>query len=57
MQVDEAELARRRAAWKPCGSVYQRSFAALYQRMSAGQPGLRFRFPANAGPVAEPLIF
>jgi dihydroxy-acid dehydratase len=58
MLVDEAELARRRAAWKPASPLYERSFAALYQRhVSQADQGCDFDFLMNSGPVAEPPIF
>jgi dihydroxy-acid dehydratase len=58
MLVDEAELARRRAAWKPASPLYERSFAALYQRhVSQADQGCDFDFLMNPGPVAEPPIF
>jgi dihydroxy-acid dehydratase len=58
MLVDEAELARRRAAWTPAAPLYERSFAALYQRhVSQADQGCDFDFLANSGPVAEPPIF
>ena len=40
MRVDEAELERRRAAWRAPVSPYRRSYAALYQPMSASAAGL-----------------
>ncbi len=58
MQVDDAELERRRAAWKPSAPVYGRSFAALYQRhVSQADQGCDFDFLSAPGPVAEPIIF
>jgi dihydroxy-acid dehydratase len=58
MQVDEIELERRRAAWKPTAPVYGRSFAALYQRhVSQADEGCDFDFLSAPGPVAEPAIF
>ena len=58
MRVDEEELARRRAAWKPTAPVYGRSFAALYQRhVSQADEGCDFDFLSTPGPVAEPAIF
>ena len=58
MKVDEAELERRRAEWKPTAHVYGRSFAALYQRhVSQADEGCDFDFLSAPGPVVEPSIF
>ena len=57
MLVDEAELARRRAAWKPA-PTYARSYAALYQRhVSQADKGCDFDFLSAPGVVPEPPIF
>lgn len=58
MQVDEAELARRRAEFTPARPLYGRSFAALYQgHVSQADEGCDFDF-LEAGPaVPEPPIF
>ncbi|MCV9936782.1 L-arabinonate dehydratase [Boseaceae bacterium BT-24-1] len=59
MLVDDAEIARRRAAWKPAAPLYERSFAALYQRhVSQADQGCDFDFLSATGrPVAEPPIY
>lgn len=58
MQVDEAEIARRRAAWRPAAPLYERSFAALYQRhVSQADQGCDFDFLGGREPVAEPPIY
>ena len=50
MKVDEAELERRRAEWKPTAHVYGRSFAALYQRhVSQADEGCDFDFLSAPG--------
>ncbi|TWD46047.1 dihydroxy-acid dehydratase [Agrobacterium vitis] len=58
MQVDEAELEARRAAWKPSAKLYDRSFAALYQRhVSQADQGCDFDFLSGAETVPDPVIF
>lgn len=58
MEVSEEELARRRAAWKPTAPVYERSFAALYQRhVSQADEGCDFDFLSGTQPVPDPVIF
>lgn len=58
MQVDEAELAKRKAEWKPYAPLYDRSFAALYQRhVSQADQGCDFDFLTGAIRVSEPAIF
>ena len=58
MLVDEAELARRRAAWKPAPERFERSYAWLYERhVSQAPDGCDFDFLAKHGIVPEPEIF
>ena len=58
MLVDEAELARRRAAWSPPPTPYQRSYAALYQaHVSQAPEGCDFDFLAGQAPTPEPPIY
>lgn len=58
MDVNEAELTRRRSAWKPAAERYERSYASLYQRhVSQAPDGCDFDFLAMPGTVPEPLIF
>jgi len=58
MLVDEAELARRRAAWSAPVSPYQRSYAALYQAHVGQAPtGCDFDFLAGRAPTPEPPIY
>ena len=46
--VDDAELARRRAAWTPPARKDERGYRRLYERpRPAGQRGLRPRLPAR----------
>jgi dihydroxy-acid dehydratase len=58
MLVDEAEIARRRAAWTPTAVRYERSFAALYQQhVSQADEGCDFDFLSRGAPVADPAIY
>jgi dihydroxy-acid dehydratase len=58
MRVSEEELARRRAEWKPSAPIYERSFAALYQRhVSQAHEGCDFDFLTGTQPVPEPPIY
>ena len=58
MQVSDAELTKRRAAWKPTTRQYARSFAALYQsHVSQANDGCDFDFLSASGVVPEPLIY
>jgi dihydroxy-acid dehydratase len=58
MLVGEAEIARRRAAWKPPQSPYHRSFAALYQQhVTQADEGCDFDFLSGRAPVPEPVIY
>jgi dihydroxy-acid dehydratase len=58
MLVSAAELAARKAAWKPPPRLYQRSYAALYQdRVTQANVGCDFDFLARGPSVPEPPIF
>ena len=58
LRVDDAELARRRAAWAPAPRRYGRSYAALYQRhVDQADEGCDFDFLSGTTPVPEPEIF
>lgn len=58
MRVSEEELARRRAEWTPTAPIYERSFAALYQRhVSQAHEGCDFDFLTGTQPVPEPPIY
>ena len=57
MRVTDAELASRRAAWKPPVQRYQRSYALLYQHhVSQADRGCDFDFLEGRG-APEPPIF
>ncbi|MBY3088355.1 dihydroxy-acid dehydratase [Rhizobium laguerreae] len=58
MRVDEAEINRRRAEWKPAPPVYQRSFAALHQQhVSQADQGCDFDFLSGTAVVPDPAIY
>ena len=58
MLVDEAEIARRRAAWRAPESPYARSYAALYQAHVGQAPdGCDFDFLMGQAPTPEPPIY
>ena len=58
MIVDEAEIARRREAWKAPASSYERSYAALYRAHVTQAPqGCDFDFLEGTAPTPEPLIY
>ena len=51
-------LHRRRAEWKPTAPIYERSFAALYQRhVSQANEGCDFDFLTGTQAVPEPPIY
>jgi dihydroxyacid dehydratase/phosphogluconate dehydratase len=55
--VDEAELERRRGAWKPPKPYYGRGYGALFSRhVTQANEGCDFDFLAEGSPVPEPEI-
>ncbi|AEM86346.1 L-arabinonate dehydratase [Streptomyces violaceusniger] len=55
LEVDDAELARRRAGWTAPRPRYERGYGALYQeQMTQADTGCDFRFLARPGAVPEP---
>jgi len=57
LKVSEAELARRRAAWKRPAPRYERGYGALYQRhITQADEGCDFDFLEGTAPTAEPEI-
>jgi len=59
MQVDQAELDRRRAAWSPPEPRYQRGYGWMFaQHIAQANDGCDFDFLETAfgGPVDEPVI-
>jgi dihydroxy-acid dehydratase len=56
--VDDAELARRRAAWSPPPARYARGYTALYQQhVTQAHEGCDFDFLMGTAPTPEPDIF
>jgi dihydroxy-acid dehydratase len=56
--VDDAELARRRAAWSPPAQPYARGFTRLYQEhVTQAHEGCDFDFLAGTAPTPEPAIY
>ena len=56
--VDEAELARRRAEWKPPASTYARGYVRLYQHhVTQAHEGCDFDFLQGSSPTPEPTIY
>ncbi|MGW3568802.1 L-arabinonate dehydratase [Streptomyces sp. NPDC000941] len=55
LEVDDAELERRRAAWTPPPPRYARGYGALYQeQMTQADTGCDFRFLSAPGVDPEP---
>ena len=58
LRVDDAELARRRAAWAAPVQPYQRGYTQLYQRhVTQAHQGCDFDFLQGTAPTPEPLIY
>jgi dihydroxy-acid dehydratase len=58
MVVDDAELARRRAAWTPPPLEPARGYARLYrQHVTQANEGCDFDFLQGSAPTPEPPIF
>jgi dihydroxy-acid dehydratase len=57
LQVDEAELARRRAAWKPPTPRYERGYGAMFSRhITQADRGCDFDFLEGTAPIPDPEI-
>jgi dihydroxy-acid dehydratase len=57
LRVDEAELARRRAAWKKPEPKFERGYGALYQRhITQADQGCDFDFLEGTAATSEPEI-
>jgi dihydroxy-acid dehydratase len=57
LRVDEAELKKRRAAWKPPVRKYERGYGALFSRhVKQADEGCDFDFLEGTAPIAEPEI-
>lgn len=58
MLVSPEELARRQSKWVPTVKLYERSFAALYQRhVSQADKGCDFDFLEGTEKVPDPVIY
>jgi dihydroxy-acid dehydratase len=56
--VDDAELARRRAAWSPAPTPFARGYTRLYQQhVTQAHEGCDFDFLQGTAPTPEPPIF
>ncbi len=56
--IDDAELARRRAAWSPAPRPYARGFTRLYQEhVTQADEGCDFDFLQGTTPTPEPAIY
>ena len=57
LKVSDAELTRRRAAWKKPEPRYERGYGALYQRhITQADAGCDFDFLEGTAPISEPEI-
>ncbi|MFI1351968.1 L-arabinonate dehydratase [Streptomyces sp. NPDC020898] len=55
LNVDEQELARRRAEWTPPAERYERGYGALYnEQITQADTGCDFEFLARPGKVRDP---
>lgn len=55
LELDDAELERRRAEWQPPPPRFSRGYGALYQeQITQADTGCDFRFLARPGEVPEP---
>jgi dihydroxy-acid dehydratase len=57
MRVNDDELGRRRAAWKPKEGIYHRGYGRLYmQHIEQADQGCDFDFLEGTAPIPEPEI-
>jgi dihydroxy-acid dehydratase len=57
LHVSDAELARRKAAWKQPAPKYPRGYGAMFsQHIGQADEGCDFDFLAGAGQIPEPEI-
>jgi dihydroxy-acid dehydratase len=57
LQVDEAELARRRAAWRAPAPRFERGYGAMFSRhITQADKGCDFDFLEGTSPIADPEI-
>jgi Dihydroxyacid dehydratase/phosphogluconate dehydratase len=58
LDVPEAELARRKAEWRPPAPHYGRGYGSLYgERVTQANLGCDFDFLHAGAPTPEPAIF
>ena len=58
LDVGDAELARRRAAWQPPAAPVTRGFTRLYrEHVTQAHEGCDFDFLQGAAPTPEPVIY
>ncbi|CAM3623341.1 6-deoxy-6-sulfo-D-gluconate dehydratase [Bordetella sputigena] len=58
MEVSDAELQARRAAWRPPARAYARGYAKLYQeQVTQAHEGCDFAFLQGGAPTPEPPIY
>ena len=58
MDVSDAELVRRRAAWTPPPAAYARGYTKLYvEHVSQAPQGCDFDFLSGTAPTPEPAIY
>ena len=58
IRLDDAELARRRADWKPPEPQYPRGFGQMYSlHVTQADRGCDFDFLEGTAPIAEPKIY
>jgi dihydroxyacid dehydratase/phosphogluconate dehydratase len=57
LKVDEAELKRRKAAWKPPAPRYERGYGSMFSRhITQADKGCDFDFLEGVAPIPEPEI-
>jgi dihydroxy-acid dehydratase len=57
MRVNDDELAARRAAWRPKGSIYPRGYGKLFmEHIKQADEGCDFDFLEGTAPIPEPEI-
>jgi dihydroxy-acid dehydratase len=55
LEVDDAELARRRAGWQPPQPRYHRGYGALFsEQVTQANEGCDFEFLARSGSTPDP---
>lgn len=58
LKVDDAELARRRAAWRPAPPIFPRGYGVLLGRhITQADKGCDFDFLEGTAPIPDPAIY